>query len=122
DRCLAGRRRSIDDLWRRSIRQFLQRNHRGNRLRHGNTFLFELLLQRLERSSFLFGLQFFPEIRLPNSSAQSPFVLLCHAATRKIDHLANKMNRTQTSNQNQRGQINSDDKKKGAYRAESSGE
>src|SRR5262249_40116046 len=58
-----------------------------------------------------FSLQFFPEIRLPNPAAHSPFVQLRHAPARKVDHLANKMNRAQTGNQNQRGQINSDDEK-----------
>jgi hypothetical protein len=67
----------------------------------------------------LFSLELFCEIRLPNSLAHAPFVQLCYAPARQIDHLANKMNRAQTRNQNQRGQINCDNEKYRTDRPES---
>src|ERR1043166_2358155 len=73
----------------------------------------------MARSPLLFSLELFCEIRFPNSSANAPFSHLSHASARKINHFANKMNRAQTRNQNQRGQIHCEDEKNRTHRAES---
>src|SRR4029077_10471415 len=74
---------------------------------------------RLDHPALLFGLELFCVIRLPNSAAHSPFGQLRDAPVRTVYDLANKMNRAQTRNQNQRSQINCDDEKNRTDRAES---
>ena len=114
----------VDDsrLW--AIRELIRQSNRPSRLRHRYAFLSQLLfvgsspLGELSLADF----DFLFKIGFSESPAQSPFLQSYAPASRSRDRLADKMDRTQASHQDQGRCINSNQENKRTERTKRAAE